>query len=44
MKKTPAPTKQLSPLARKIATHAKKMTVPPKQQQNPLQPSAPDPV
>ena len=44
MKKTPAPTKQPAPQARKIVSPTKKMIVPPKQQQRPLQPSAHDPI
>ena len=38
MRKTPTPTKQPAPQARKIAAPAKKMIIPPKQQQRPLQP------
>ena len=44
VKKSPAPTKQPAPHAKKIAAPAKKMFAPPKQQQIPLQPSSHDPI
>ena len=44
MKKSPAPTKKPAPQARKIVAAAKKMIVPPKQHQIPLQPSNHDPI
>ena len=44
MKKTPAPTKQPALQNRNIVAPAKKMIVPPKQQQIPLQQPTHDPI